>query len=94
MADLDRNSIEVEKVQVPVSSAIGNCPTKPRYGLKSTEFPCYRDHGAMKTSYRTRRQTSERTGPEPRLFASPTPGFLIYGSAIKTSPKPAKINDI
>ena len=171
-----------------VLRVIGSSDVSPRFTrthrvgisiqLKSTEFPCYRDHGAMKTSHRTRRETSMRPSetsmridadprptnqfarasgaswapdrgilgtrfrtrlyvfrssylfpsshvfPSSYLFRSPhvfqssylfrsspvfrssraksrdlssaphTPPFLIYGSAIKSSVKPSKINEI
>jgi hypothetical protein len=48
----------------------------------------------MKNGYKTRRQTSKRIGPEPRLFGGIRPQVLIYGSAIRISPKQPKINEI
>jgi hypothetical protein len=48
----------------------------------------------MKNGYKTRSGTSTRIGPEPRLFGGIRPQFLIYGSAIRISPKLPKINEI
>src|SRR5579862_1254535 len=45
---------------------------------------CYRDHGTMKTRHRTRRETSQRMGPKPRLAAAPARRLLIANLELET----------